>query len=304
MSDKVFITGGGGFVGSAVISEVLSRRKDVVGLVNRKAIAEQGGRVASMKGGLFGAPLAEAMAGCIAIIHLVGIIAEKGEANFQKIHVEGTRRMIEAARQAGVRRFVQMSALGTRANAVSQYHRTKFTAEQLVRESGLDWTIFRPSMIHGPGGEFMQWEEAWARGRKAPFFFIPYFGAGLLGFGRKSLIQPVYVNDVARAFVDSLDQPLSIRHTYPLCGPEVMTWPEFHRCCAIAFTGKSKITLPIPAWYAKSLTQLLPANLLPFNRDQVQMSQEDNAADMGHFIADFGWQPRSMEETIGKKINW
>ena len=119
-----------------------------------------------------------------------------------------------------MRRFVQMSALGTRPDAVSQYHRTKFAAEQLVRNSGLDWTIFRPSMIDGPGGEFMQWEEAWARGRKAAVFLHALFpGAGPLGFGHKSLIQPVYVGDVARAFVDSLDKPSSIGQTYPLCGP-------------------------------------------------------------------------------------
>ena len=73
-----------------------------------------------------------------------------------------------------------------RPGAVSDYHTTKYRAEQYVRESGLDWTIFRPSIIHGPGGEFMRMVAGWARGTKAPYFFMPYFGAGVTGLGGKS----------------------------------------------------------------------------------------------------------------------
>jgi NADH dehydrogenase len=271
----------------------------VAALVHRKPLPDRGGRVVSIEGGLFEGRLTEAMTGCAAVVHLVGIIAEKGDATFQKIHVEGTRQVVEAAKKAGVRRFVHMSALGSRPEAVANYHKTKFVAEQIVRESALDWTIFRPSMIVGSSGEFMQWEAQWARGEKAPYFFMPYFGAGLFGFGRQALIQPIGVADVARAFVDSLEKVESVGHSYPLAGPERMSWVEFHRRCVIAFTGRKKLALPVPAWYAKMLARLLPTSLLPFNWDQVVMSQEDNIADMTIFGVDFGWLPQcKLEETL------
>src|SRR5436190_342985 len=84
--------------------------------------------------------------------------------------MEGTRNVVDAATAAGVKRYVHMSALGTRPAAVSEYHRTKYLAEQYVRASSLDWTIFRPSMIHGPGGEFMGMVKKWVAKKAPPFF--------------------------------------------------------------------------------------------------------------------------------------
>ena len=116
-----------------------------------------------------------------------------------------------------------MSALGSRPDAVATYHRTKFEAESYVRASGLDWTIFRPSLIHGPRGEFMTMEAGWARGRRAPFLFMPYFGGGLLGRRDGGLVQPVYVRDVARAFADALENPATIGEVYLIGGPDAMS---------------------------------------------------------------------------------
>jgi NADH dehydrogenase len=241
------------------------------------------------------------MAGADALIHLVGIIREspsKG-VTFERIHLEGTRAVLEAAKRAGVRRYVHMSALGARPNAHSAYHRTKHAAEALVRGSSLDWTILRPSMIHGPGGEFTRMQVAWAKRQSMPFLFMPYFGAGLFGTAGAGKLQPVYVGDVARAFVDALDNPKAIGQSYDLAGPDVLTWPELHRAVALAAVGKRRPAVPIPAWYASLLTRLVPAPLLPFNRDQVLMSQEDNTTPyVGRFAADFGWQPRPFAETL------
>ena len=144
--------------------------------------------------------LDEGFTGCDVAIHLIGIIRENPKAGvtFDRLHVEATQNMVAAARRAGVRRFIHMSALGARANAVSNYHKTKFQAEELLRQSGFDYTIFRPSHIHGPGGEFLKMEAAWARGKRPPFLFMPYFGGGLLGLKKPSLVQPVHVKDVAR----------------------------------------------------------------------------------------------------------
>lgn len=301
MARRVFITGGGGFVGSAVIDELVRRAYSVAALSHRKEIDPRGGRVRTISGGLFdNAALDAGIAGADAVIHLVGIIFERpGKGiTFDRIHVQGTRRVVDATRRNGVRRYIHMSALGTRPGAVSRYHQTKFQAEQYVRASGLDWTIFRPSMIHGPGGELMQMEAAWARRKAPPFLFMPYFGAGLLGRRGAGKLQPVFVEDVARAFVDALENPKTIGEVYPLGGPDQLTWPQMHRTASEAIVGRRRGVLPIPAWYAKLLTRIAPRSLLPFNRDQVIMSQEDNTCETGKFESAFSWKPRSFRETL------
>ena len=300
MPGRVFVTGGGGFVGSAVVEELLGRDCAVTALAHRAPV--EAGRARIVRGGLFDAKaLDEGMSGCDAVVHLVGVIFEKpGKGiTFDRIHVEGTKRVVDAAKRNGVRRYLHMSALGSRPDAVSRYHQTKHRAEEYVRASGLDWTIFRPSLIHGPKGEFMTMEAGWARFRKPPFLFMPYFGGGAIGRKGAGLIQPVYVKDVARAFVDALEKPQSIGEVYPLGGPDTMTWPQMHRMVAEVLTGrKRRLTVPLPAWVAKTLTYVAPQSLLEFNRDQVQMSQEDNTCDLAKFRDDFGWEPTAFRAAL------
>jgi NADH dehydrogenase len=299
MPGRVFVTGGSGFVGTNVIDELLGRGYGVTALAHSKEV--RAGRVQTVKGDVFDTKaLDEGIRGCAAVVHLVGIIFEKESkgVTFERIHYEGTRSVVDATRRNGVRRYVHMSALGARSNAVSDYHRTKYLAEEYVRSSGLDWTIFRPSMIHGPGGELMQMEANWARRRKAPFLFMPYFGAGPAGRGGAGMLQPVYVKDVAKAFVDALEKPETAGEVYPLGGPDRMTWPELHRTVAEAVVGKKRRVMPVPAWYAKALARVMPGAMLPFNRDQVIMSQEDNTCDLAKFRDDFGWEPQPFRETV------
>lgn len=297
MPKRVFVTGGTGFVGKSVIEELIGRGYKTNALVRHGTLNQ----VNLIHGDLFNdAALDAGVAGCDAVIHLVGIIMERPPqgVTFERIHVEGTRRVVDAAKRRGVSRFIHMSALGTRPSAPSVYHQTKYRAEEYVRASGLSWTIIRPSMIHGPRGEFAKMEFAWAKKRSPPFFFMPYFGAGLLGFGGAGKLQPVYVCDVARAFVDAIENKTTFNQAYDLAGPDVMTWPDLHRIFARAFTGKRRLVAPIPAWYAKLLACVVPGSLLPFNRDQVLMSQEDNTAPIGKFVSDFGWTPRPFEQTL------
>lgn len=300
MPGKVFLTGGSGFVGQAVVEELVGRNWSINALVNRRPVPAPGD-IHNYQGSLFDdRVLDQAMVGCEAVIHLVGIIMEKPSKGitFERIHHEGTRHVVDAARRNGIRRYVHMSAMGVRDNAVSAYHRSKYRAEQYVRASGLDWTIIRPSLIHGPKGEFMQMEARWARKQAPPFLFMPYFGRGLLGQGGAGKLQPVYVKDVARAFADALDNPKTVGEVYLLGGPDRFTWPELHRAVAEAVVGHPRWVVPIPAWKAKLLTYLLPAGLLPFNRDQVIMSQEDNTGDNSKFLDDFGFEPAPFVPTL------
>lgn len=231
----------------------------------------------------------------------MGIIAERrlrGET-FEQVHVEGTRRVVEACRAAGVRRLVHMSALGARANAVSRYHQTKWAAEELVRESGLDWTIFRPSVIHGPEGEFMGLLKTLACGLSVPV--MPHFGDG------QYRVQPVSVRDVATCFVRSLGMPETVGKTYELGGPEAMSWKGLYRVCRETMPGaklwKPVVGQPVPVAKLLAMTvmrlPILP-RALRFNLDQVQMSQEDSVCDIGPVEETFGIKMRDFRRELGE----
>lgn len=296
----VFVTGATGFVGTHVRDLLLQRGYRVRALVRRTGSLPAADGLEEAPGDITNpASLAPALQNCHAVIHLVGIIEEKPSRGitFDRIHHQGAVNVINAARDAGIARYVHMSALGTRPNAAARYHQTKWTAEEHLRQSGLAYTIFRPSLIHGPDGEFTQMLRNWATGKAAPFLFMPFFGSGLLGQTNTNPISPVHVDDVAALFVDALTTPASIGKTYDVGGPERLSWRELLRTASAAFRGKPKMALGIPAWYAKLLASLpLP---LPFNRDQVLMSQEPNAADPAPIQADFPhWRPQPFTTSL------
>lgn len=223
------------------------------------------------------ADVVEACQGAQAVIHLAGIISECGENTFEAVHVDLTRTMVDAARAAGVRRFVHMSALGTREGARSRYHRTKWAAEEIVRASGLDWTIFRPSLIYGPGDAFTR---LFARmSRFSPF--LPAIGGG------HGLLQPIEVGQVARAFVRAIPVAATHGRTYDLCGPERMSFREVLRTILGALARRRAIvTIPfaVAGFQARLLEFLWPRVLgqaPPLNRDQIRMLAEDNVGDGG-----------------------
>lgn len=284
----VAVTGATGFVGRHLCRTLIEHGHGVRALVRDAKRSGHLPRAAqAIEGDVFDrASLDRLVDKADACIHLVGIIMERPrfDITFERLHVEATSSVVSACEGAGVLRCVHMSALGARPDARARYHRTKFEAEQIVRASRLPWTIFRPSLIHGPDGEFTAMAAKWARGQAPPFFFMPYFGAGLLGRGPKRLVQPVYVGDLAEAFARAIETERTVREVYPLGGPDRMTWPEMLVAFRDAIApGSSKRAIAIPAWKAKAMAQLAAAAsldaLLPFNVDQVIMSQEDSICD-------------------------
>jgi NADH dehydrogenase len=230
-----------------------------------------------------------AATGCTAVVHLVGIIRESRGASFRDVHVESTRTVIQACGDAGVSRLLHMSALGTRPDARSRYHRTKWEAEELVRTSGLEATVFRPSVIFGAGNSFLPRMRNLVRSAVA----VPVIGAGL------NLLQPVWVEDVVSCFAAALDMPETIGRTFELGGPETYGFEEILDMLA-AVEGIDRPKVHIPVVLARPavgvLSRLVPG--FPVTADQLRMLLEDNTCDIAQMREVFGVEPASLQQHL------
>jgi uncharacterized protein YbjT (DUF2867 family) len=297
---KVLVTGGTGFVGREVLRELHAAGHVIRVLVrnrNSAAAREVISRYATeVREGDILAPatLPAALQGVDAVIHLVGIIAETGRQTFENVHTRGTQNLIAAAHIFGLKRFIHMSAQGARPNAASRYHQTKWAAEEAVSRSDLQWTIFRPSVIYGPGDDFVNFFARMAR--TAPF--LPVMGPG------HARLQPVAVEEVARCFAGALTEPRAIRQSFDVGGPELLTLPQILRTI-LAVTGRRRPIIHVPLRVANGLAAFLEffyrvarRGAPPLNRDQVRMLQEDNFGDSQWTADVFGLQQRPFAEGI------
>ncbi len=294
----IFLTGGSGFVGRSVIRALRGEGHQIRCLLRpgaerrlptRDEIDVVPGDVAVP--GVW----MKALEGSDAVIHLVGIIREfpgRGITYERLIH-QGTRHVLEAARAAGVRRHIQMSALGTRPGAVSGYHRAKWEAEEAVRSSGLRWTIFRPSIIFGPEDAFVNMLAKMIR-------LLPV--VPVIGDGRYRL-QPVAVEDVALGFVRALSMEGTVGETYLAAGPEPY---EFNRLLDLIgeVLGHHRVRkLHQPIGLIRPLVaafQRLP--FFPLTVDQLTMLEEENVADPTPFAQTFGIPLTSFPEGIRRYL--
>jgi NADH dehydrogenase len=270
---KVFVTGGSGFVGTEVIRQLLAAGHEVRALVHSKrSLATSAGLELWPGDATQAETLTRALAGCGAVIHLIGIIREfpHKQVTFQRLHVETTRNILAAAQEQGVRRYLHMSSNGTRPDGVAAYHKTKWAAEELVRASGLDATIFRPSVIFGPGDAFVNMLATIIR--RSPL--IPVIGNG------EYQMAPVAVANVATGFVRALTQPESIGEIYHCCGPQAFTYNELLDEIARAL-GRSGITrIHQPIVMMRSLSALLEGmSFFPITSGQLTMLLEGNVCD-------------------------
>lgn len=301
---NVFVTGASGFVGEEILQQlhqaghsirILARhpQSDLVQKETSRYRAEiYPGNV------IDGATLPDGLKNIEAVIHLVGIISEVGSNTFENVHTRGTQNIVAAARQAGVRRFVHMSALGARANAASRYHRSKWAAEEIVRKSSLDYTIFRPSIIYGPGDHFVNLFSKMAQFSPV----LPVMGDG------QSKLQPIPVADVAACFVKALSTSAAIGQTYDLCGPDVLTFVEVIDAILQVTRrkrGKIHVAMALARWQAAVLEFIFPTLLRkapPLNRDQLIMLAEDNTGNPKPANELFGLKPSRFKEGIASYL--
>jgi len=288
----ILVTGGTGFVGSHLV-----RRMRSIGLPVRvvardpdkaRPLKDLGAEVVA--GDVSdAASLEHAVAGIERVVHLVGIIQEKPGATFESVHVEGTRNLLNASAKAGVRHFIYQSALGTRPRAKSMYHRTKWEAEELVRASGISFTILRPSLIYGPGDLFtLRLADII---RRSPV--LPVIGSG------KTKVQPLLIDDMVSCLVKTVANDCCLNEIYELGGPDQLTYEEVSRAIADAL-GVNRPSMHVPVYLMKPVAHILETVLPrpPVTTDQLIMLQEDNVCSMRDIHDAFGIEPTGFKQGL------
>ncbi|MEI2456984.1 MULTISPECIES: complex I NDUFA9 subunit family protein [Lysobacter] len=268
----VLVLGGTGFVGRHLVERLLRERCRITVLSRGVEPAKKRllSRDASLIEGDVGNPdfLRAVLDDVDAVVNLVGILNERGDsgAGFEHVFVELLDALIEAMRDMGVQRLLQMSALNA-GTGQSHYLESRGRAEQRVRASKLDWTLFRPSVIAGPGdGLFCRFDQLL---RYAPALPIGRAGARF---------QPVWIGDVVQAFANALNDDQHIGRSYNLVGPDVLTLGEIVRATARA-RGRLRLVLPLPDALGKLQAEVgehLPGK--PISRDNWRSLQTDSTS--------------------------
>jgi NADH dehydrogenase len=234
--------------------------------------------------------LERAAEGCDAVVHLVSIITGS-RSDFQRVMVEGTQNLVAAAKAAGVRRFVLMSALGVseQTRTLVPYYASKWEMEQAVLASGLEQVIFRPSFVFGRDGGVLPLFVRQVRWSPV----TPVIGSG------ERQLQPIWVDDVAEFFAAATDLPTAANRTFELCGPDRVSWNELYERIARAL-GKRRRRLHVPVSVARvgaAVIEHLPSP--PLTRDQLTMLEAgDNVGDPAPAREAFGIEPIPLDEQL------
>jgi NADH dehydrogenase len=295
---KVFLTGASGFVGSHVLRRLLEDGHQVRALVRGRTVLTSDSsfapRVEQVEGDITSPTVRNHAVGCDAVINLVGIIQERGRSTFEAVHHLGTKNLVESARAGGVKRFVQMSALGARPKDASLYHTTKFAAEEEVRNCGIPAVILRPSLIFGPGSAFVNQMVSVMRG--APLF-RPIPGTGKYRF------RPVHVNDVVECFVQSLTNEAASGQTLNLVGGEELTLDEIgDEIASCLGVRKSVLHVPLPLMKAAAtFFSFLPITA-PVTHTQLRMLVEGSTADPEPMKCIFSIEPIGFRAGLRKYL--
>lgn len=294
---RVFLTGATGYVGQAVTHACLNHGHEVTilarpGSEHKLDLSDADTKRVTVVFGdvLDAASVKQGMRDHDAVIHLVGIIREfpaRG-ITFDKLHMQATRHVTEAAQNLGIQRYVHMSALGARIGSLSGYSHTKGLAEQIVRDSNLDWTIFRPSIIFGIHDAFVNMLADMIR--KAPV--IPVIGSG------EYRLQPIALEQVAEAFAKSLLKPETIHETYDAGGPDAYSYNQMIDEISSAI-GKRKPKLHVPLVVMRPIIRLMERfSFFPITRAQLYMLLEGNTCDPTKFNREFRIHPVPFESGI------
>jgi uncharacterized protein YbjT (DUF2867 family) len=294
----ILVTGGSGFVGGHVVHELRGRDLPVRCLVRDP---RTGSRLAALGCELLQgdmtdpASLRRAVEGADAVVHLVAI-RQGRERDFQRIMVDGTRDLLTAAKEAGVGRFVHMSALGTSEETKNlvPYYRAKWEMEGLVRASGIPYVIFRPSFVFARDGGILP---TFARlARYAPV--TPITGSG------RQRIQPIWADDVATYFAEAVGRDGVTGHVYELGGPDAVTWDELWARLKRAL-GVRRPSLHVPMSLMRMnalVAERLPGDI-PLTRDLLKMLEHgDNVASNDDAVRTFQVPLLALDDQLRRAV--
>jgi uncharacterized protein YbjT (DUF2867 family) len=286
---RIFLTGSTGFVGRHMLQRLLAEGHTVRALVREPARAAAPGQsgVEFVPGDVVeGAGLDQGMKGCDAVIHLVGIIVERGGNTFARVHHLGARNVVEAAKRAGIARFIHMSALGVRADGVAAYQATKWRGEEEVRKSGIPYCILRPSLIFGPGDGFVT--QMTAIMRSSPLL-RPVPGNG------SPMFRPIFIDDVTACFARALTSDQAVNQTIELGGAEELSLDQaLDRIARSAGVRKPPLHIPMPLMFAGAFVAQSLWKNPPVTVDQLRMLGEGSTCDIEPMVRLLGVQPRGF----------
>lgn len=263
---KVYVTGGTGFVGSHLAHKLAWAGHEVtLGGLSTEGVIDLPDDVEVEEIDVTNTESLD-FTGHDAVIHLVGLSPLfEPKVPYHKIHVEGTENVMEACEEAEIERYIHMSALGAAPEGDTEYLRTKGEAQTLVENSDLDWTVFRPSVIFGEGGQFIDFTDS----------LITPIISGLPSANPK--FQPLYVEDIGDLFVEAVEDEKHIHQVYDLGGPKVHSMKDIAKMIEKS-KGRGLKVLPVPMPLVK-VGMLLSENLgLRFGMDQYRSLKNDNTA--------------------------
>jgi len=289
---KVLLTGGTGFVGTAIRKQLVEGGHDVRLLVRPKSIhkLDDADRYDVVAGDVLDSHAClRAVEGMEALVHLVGIRREYPQmgTTYESLHTEATFNIFDAAKRAGVRRAILMSGLGTRENAASRYHSTKWEMEEIVRGTGMRWTIFRPSIIFGRGDEFHPLLADLVLRTVVP-----------LVDGGKALLQPVALENVVEAMTRSITMPETQGRIIEVGGPERVSFVD-----VLGFVARHYEVWPnsikVSSRVMKPMVKMLQRfQSFPLTYDELLMMIEDNICDTEDFTSTFGITLKPYRENL------
>jgi NADH dehydrogenase len=287
MTERVLVTGGSGFLGGHLVAKLSADGHEVVVLTRRRTRARDLLLLPTVRV-VEGDPhdpatLGRWTANATAAINLIGTLHERGRNTFERVHVELPRALVAACRHAGVSRILHVSALAASTEAASAYLRSKAAGEAVIADSGLAWTIFRPSVMFGRGDSFLNLFAKLAQ----MFPVIPLACA-------HARFQPVFAGDVAECIARALVGDETIGKRYPLCGPKAYTLEELVEYVAET-SGHPRPIVPLGPALANlqaRVMELLPGPLL--TRDNLASMQHDSVCE-GPFPREFDITPTSLE---------
>ena len=296
----ILVTGGTGFIGPRVVHALRERDKEVRALV-RNPSGKAATTLAAWGAELVRGDMTDreslrgAVEGSEVVVHLVAIRQGSGE-QFRRVLEDGTRELVAAAKEAGVKRFVLMSALGTTEETkdLVPYYHAKWEEEQAVSGSGLEHVIFRPSFVFAKDGGILPTFRRLAK--VAPV--TPITGSG------KQRIQPIWIDDVAAYFAQSVDKPEAANGTFELGGPDAVSWNEFWARLKRALgQRRPSVHLPMALMRANALvTERLPGNI-PLTRDLLTMLEHgDNVVSNDEAVRTFRLPLVPLDEQLRRAV--